>query len=169
MNGDGLLPEMISSVGVWRAACITASLFCCPFTPSVEHSEQSSLKWCHWLLVFRTISLFLLFLWHGLHSLVFGGDYWRQTQFRPSCNYFASLCQSRWVKTGCREKARQTGKGRREGGVGRYVVISNERLTKSLGTGFGRCRSCENSWEVGEILFFGAGVWKTLWNFSTCP
>lgn len=44
MNGDGLLPEMISSVGVWQAACITASLFCCPFTPSVEHSEQSSLK-----------------------------------------------------------------------------------------------------------------------------
>lgn len=46
----------------------------------------------------------------------FGGDYWRQTlaEFRPSCNYFASLCQNCWVKTGCCEKAGQT--GRREKG-----------------------------------------------------
>lgn len=40
-------------------------------------------------------------------SLLLGlvGDYRRQTLvgFRPSCNYFASLCQSCWVKTGCRE------------------------------------------------------------------
>lgn len=42
----------------------------------------------------------------------FGGDYWRQTlaECRPSCNYFTSLCQSSWVKTGCCEKAGQTGR-----------------------------------------------------------
>lgn len=41
----------------------------------------------------------------------FGGDYGRQTlaEFRPSCNYFSSLCQSCREKTGCCEKAGQTG------------------------------------------------------------
>lgn len=44
-----------------------------------------------------------------VHTLGARGDYWRQTlaAFRPSCNYFTSLCQSHWVKTGCCEKSSQ--------------------------------------------------------------
>lgn len=50
------------------------------------------------------------------------------------------------------EKPGQTGAGVRG------VVISNERLTKSLGTGFRRCNSSENSYGFGHVLFPGAGV-----------
>lgn len=84
----------------------------------------------------------------------FGRDYCRQTlaEFRPSCNYFASLCQSCRVKTGCREKAVQTG-GRGRG----YVVISNERLTKAWELDSG------GVWEqlgVQSNFVFSAGVWE---------
>lgn len=49
----------------------------------------------------------------------FGRDYRRQTlaEFRPSCNFFTSLCQSCWVKTGSREKTSQTGREGRKGGA----------------------------------------------------
>lgn len=54
------------------------------------------------------------------------------------------------------EKPGQTGAGVRG------VVISNERLTKSLGTGFRRCNSSENSYGFGHVLFPGAGVLGTV-------
>lgn len=40
------------------------------------------------------------------------------------------------------------------GGGGRYVVISNERLSKAMGTRCISCSSCENSWEVKSKFCF---------------
>lgn len=48
----------------------------------------------------------------------FGGDYWRQTltEFRPSCNYFTSLCQSLLSENRLPWKSRPDREGEREGG-----------------------------------------------------
>lgn len=81
----------------------------------------------------------------------FGGDYWRQTftEFRPSCNYFTSLCPSCRTKTGYREKAGQTAEG---WGVGGAEMLWYQ-MKGLLKPGNWIREVCENSWVFSQILF----------------
>lgn len=64
------------------------------------------------------------------------------------------------MKTGCREKASQTGEGEEgkggwvEGEGGRYVVISNERLTKAWELDSGGVTRVRTAASSVKILFF---------------